>query len=255
MNGIWNFLLSKSPDFAAQLVVGIILLWLGMKFFVRKKIVLYKVLAEDNLLNIADENARQHIQVRYLTTENQYDVIENLYLFKIRIFNAGDVETKVSDFDPPTITVEFGKNARVLGATIEERSPRNLQINPTWASNGLEQLSRILDGQPISLNKIEVPPVQLNPRDSFVISALVTQPETIVVSGRVLGGKFAEKRNDKSRRIKVSIFFLMAIFTAMFIYVIGEFFPSIRLATFFFLFGLMFIIWILVILDQVEVVW
>lgn len=255
MNGIWNFLLSMSPDFAAQLMVGIILLWLGMKFFVRKKIVLYTVLAKDNLLNISDENARQHIQVRYLTTANQYDVIENLYLFKIRIFNAGDVETKVSDFDSPTITVEFGKNARVLGVSIDERSPRNLQITPIWASNGFEQLSSLFDGQPVSLNKIEIPPVQLNPRDSFVISILVTQPETIEVSGRVLGGKFAEKRNDKSGRIKVNIFFLMAIFTAMFIYVIGEFFPSIRLATFFYLFWLMLTIWILVILDQVEVVW
>jgi hypothetical protein len=251
MNYIWNLLLNIFRDPATGSLATIIipfLTWLGVKV-VKKKLILYTVLSKDELLNITNEEVKQHIQVIYRNS-NQSDVIENLYLFKIRFFNAGNVETRIDDFNAP-ITVEFGEGARILGVNIIERCPRNLQITPNWASTGLEQLSRLFDGQPVLLDKIEIPPVALNPKDSFLISALVTQPKTTIVSGRVLGGKFKEKRNDNSENIKINILF----FVAMIIYMIGEFFPSIRSAISLILYWLMFITWMLVILGWADVIW
>lgn len=232
--------MSQFPSFAnallATVIGGVITAWLVMKFVFKKKLILYTILTEDSLINITDEDAKQRIQLRYLTTPNQHEIIRNLYLFKIKFCNAGDSKIDAADFDPP-ITVEFGKNSKILDARIEQCSPRNLPISLNWK---LEQLELVLGGQSVSVNRIKVPPVALNPKESFLISALVTNPEKITVEGRVSEGKFVKKENHKLVHIRARDF----LFIATLIYLIGEFFPSVKSTMSFLLYWVICTFWI-----------
>jgi hypothetical protein len=155
---IWTFV---SVIVAAIFGVISIVLFIKQR---RSKKLSYQVLTNTSLLSVASQ-IKQRVRI---TLDDK--PVEDVSLVEIEIANSGNVPIASGDFEEP-ITINFGAEAEVLPTpTISSSKPSTLKPALTYKSAD-----------------ITINPVLLNQGDSFIIKALVSRFQKLVIDGRIVG--------------------------------------------------------------------
>jgi len=153
------------------IIVSIILFFAQRK----KKSLEYKIISQTPVLSAAEEIAGQ-LQILF-----RGEPVQGVYLFVIRLLNAGNVPIASSDYERP-VRLDFGEEARVLTAEVSDVEPRNL------------------DAEIASQDSfVQLKPVLLNSGDVITIKALVSNYKgQLTIDGRIIGVKDIVPQKDTS---------------------------------------------------------
>lgn len=113
------------------------------------------------------------------------DLVEDLYLLRIKVFNSGRKHISEEDFVSP-LKFYFEGKEKIVSITIDEKSPTNLDLR--WEV-GSEK------------NYIEFSPTLLNRKDGFTCSLLVSNSKDsrLNVMARIKDVVEVKSINEKSR--------------------------------------------------------
>jgi len=141
----------------------------------KKKALEYEIISQTPILSTAEEIAGQ-LQILF-----GGEPVQGVYLFVIKLLNAGNVPIVSSDYERQ-VRLNFGEDARVLTAEVSDVEPTGLEIEIT------------IQDSFILLN-----PVLLNSGDVIVVKALVSNyKDQFTVDGRIVGVKSITPQKDTS---------------------------------------------------------
>ena len=156
---IWQFLIG------ALIAVVTVVISIIIYFKQRNcKKLSYEILSNTAIMS-TEEKIKDDIQLSY-----KGKVVKDVKLLVLRIFNSGNLPVVSADYEKP-ISIEFGKETRVLTAEVIKKSPDNLQSTIS------------IENQVVTLY-----PALLNTEDSITIKMLVTKYEKeLQVNSRIIG--------------------------------------------------------------------
>lgn len=150
---------------AVQTLIGLIGVCLALDgLFRRRKVVRWRVVATQSLITVPDALAPQ-VKVTFDGTD-----VTTLHWTTVRIWNAGNVPIPTGDFDNP-ITVGFGKDAKVLSASLGGSSPSVAAADAPTIGDGIVTLPNCL----------------LNPGDTLDVTVVATTAGSEWASAGIVG--------------------------------------------------------------------
>jgi hypothetical protein len=182
---MWQFLIGA----LIAIVTIIVSIVIYFKQRSRKRLS-YRILSNTVLLGV-EEEVKKDIQLSY-----KGKAIVGVRLLVLRIFNSGNVPVVSTDYEKP-ISIDLGKETRVLTAEVIKKSPPNLQ-----SAISIED------------HVVTLYPALLNPADSITTKMLVTKYENgLEVNSRIIGVSRVEELREGSLLTKVILAYLAILLT------------------------------------------
>ena len=164
---LWN---SLSAIFAFFAVVVAIAIFFAQR---KKKKLSYDVISNTQLLSVKDE-IQGKVKVLYEGNE-----VKKVHLLTLKFTNTGNQPISSTDYERP-LTISVNDEATILTYEAIDEEPKNLGAELT-----------------LSGNSITLSPLLLNPKDSLLIKALVSDFEgNPEIDGRINGVKSISKNRE-----------------------------------------------------------
>jgi hypothetical protein len=182
-------------------LLGIVIgAWISSRGQVRK--LTYEVISQTPLLNFNSDSMNR--RVRLLVDGRS---VHNAEIVLIKIANTGSTPIKPDDYERP-LRVVTGESSEILDVEIVHTNPKNLVV----------PISAVED------TSLTIGSILLNPKDSFVIQAVVIPRVEISVDGRIAGIKeiFSEGPKRRSYRIMTTSF-IWILFIAFTVFIASGF--------------------------------
>lgn len=143
----------------------------------RRKELSFKIITFSSLISV-DNVLEDTVKILF-----QGNPIEDLHLIILRFTNSGNLPIKSTDFKKP-LGFSFGENSWVLECNIIDKNPQSLEPVVEKRKNG-----------------VIISPLLLNPKDSVKIKLLVSKPETVIQTGRIVGIHQVTKKIHRNRKL------------------------------------------------------
>jgi hypothetical protein len=179
-------------------IVGImtiaISIWVSIYIFIKQKKskkLGFITMLNYNMFNIK-EIVKEKISITYAGEKAEY-----LRLIILKIVNNGDLPIIKTDFENE-IQIIFNKNSKLIDAEIIQKSPENIDLNFK-----------------IKSDKILIEPCLINPKDFFIIRAILNSAEdNFFVNSRIAGIEMIKEivvKDSKINRSNIYLYYIISI--------------------------------------------
>ncbi len=176
--GVWALIIA-SPIVGYVLSISSIIVAVIIGVFAKRtrKEISYELLSMSPVLNF-EEEIKGNLQITYNSQP-----VTKVHLTEVSMGNTGNTAIKPADYISP-LTIGFGTKSRVLTADKLEASPTDLKIEVTIAEG-----------------KIVLTPCLLNKHESEIFKILVTDPDAIEITGRIVDTTITESTSGRGSSV------------------------------------------------------